>query len=131
MQRVVIELWYRLGMTQLIIQWIADTTEFFKELGPLVSELTGLLTTVGICVTVALGIVNRRSIQAGTRQSATNTQKLDAVHEQGNATLHNTAVLAMRAGVAEGNLEGRAQQTKEREAANGTRLDTIPNRPKK
>lgn len=42
--------------------------------------------------------------------------KLDALHEQGNSNLKIAQALALRAGLAEGNIQGRQDQTKERQA---------------
>lgn len=79
---------------------ITDLTELVNALGPLFLALTSLIGAVASCVTVALGYLNRRGIKA--------------VHEQGNGTAATAQALALHAGLTQGNLEGRAEQTEER-----------------
>lgn len=50
----------------------------------------------------------------GVLISLRNTRKIDEVHKQGNSTALRTEALARAAGVSEGNLAGRAEQTAER-----------------
>ena len=59
-----------------VIQWIADTTEFFKELGPLVTELTKFATLLGVLITVVIGALNRSKLNHAHDE---NTKKLNEI----------------------------------------------------
>lgn len=79
---------------------ITDLTELVNALGPLFVALTSLIAAIASSTAVLVGWLNRRGIKA--------------VHEQGNGTAERTTALAMHAGLTQGNLEGRAEQTEER-----------------
>lgn len=73
------------------IQWILDATQFFKELGPLVSEVGTLLTLIIVTCGLIMSTLNRVAINSKHKENAA---KLEVIRDQTNGLTHSVVNLA-------------------------------------
>lgn len=76
------------------------------EVALIITAIGTLLTAMATAASIVMQEMNRRET----------SRRLQGLHEQGNSNLQQMQRIARAAGIAEGNLQGRAEQTAEREA---------------
>lgn len=77
------------------------------DLGQVIFALAALTTAI-------FPVLSWLASKRNAKNLETVKAKVDAVHEQGNSTAIRMEEMAHSSGLAQGNLEGRAQQTAER-----------------
>ena len=80
------------------------------------SDLEGVALIITAAGTLLTATATAASIIMTALNQRANSQKLDALHVQGNSNAIRMEALAREAGVSEGNLQGREEQTAERKA---------------
>lgn len=78
----------------------------FAGIALIITAIGTLITAMAAAAGIVMQAINKREID----------RKLAGLHDQGNSNLQQMQRIARAAGIAEGNLQGRAEQTAEREA---------------
>lgn len=78
----------------------------FAGIALIITAIGTLLTAMATAASIVMQAINQRATD----------RKLQGLHEQGNSNAERMQALARQAGLKEGNLQGRAEQTAEREA---------------
>lgn len=78
----------------------------FAGIALIITAIGTLLTAMATAASIVMQEMNRRET----------SRRLQGLHDQGNSNLQQMQRIARAAGIAEGNLQGRAEQTAEREA---------------
>lgn len=76
------------------------------------SDLSG--SDIALIITAAGTLVSALASGAAVLVSSINQRKINEVHRQGNSNALRMEAMARSAGTAEGNLQGRTEQTEER-----------------